>query len=549
MKYSVPILTALTFLLISCGGGNSTPDPEITSIQPTSGPPGTLVTINGSGFSTETSNNVVYFNGLEADITSASDSELMATVPDGATSGAISVKVGNATASGPSFTVESLTPGISSVDPESGLVGVGVTISGMNFSETVSENSITFNGIQAQILNASENELMTQVPQGATDGPIEVTVDGKSAMGPDFDVINEGAVEFLFSRSGPDLDKSMTLTFDGKDTPISATTSKATRGEVTKGSYTAELTGINDNCSLSGQNPRTINIIAGDTTRTNYEITCTEISLVKNRIVYVNDSTYPEQVYSMNPDGSDNRLFFERSGFDSFDISPDGSKIVFSQGPVTNSDLYVYDIDSSTFTNLTTNSGGNNDPAWSPDGTQIVFSRYDANRDPQIFVINSDGTNLTPLTDNNYSGREPDWSPDGSKIVFDAFPVDNYEIAVMDADGFNLALLTNDPTGSSVRDQDPVWSPDGSKIAFASTRNGSFDIYTMNSDGSNVMQISDSQNGRRDPAWSPDGSEIVFAGYDGNDTEIMKIAADGSGNIMVLTAYDDDMSHPKWGAY
>jgi Tol biopolymer transport system component len=535
-------------MLISCSGGNSTPDPEITGVQPDSGPPGALVTINGSGFSEEATNNKVFFNSVEADITSASASHLKATVPETATTGVISVKVGNQTVNGPTFTVESLTPGISSVDPEQGVVGEQVAISGMNFSDTASENLITFNGTEAQILNASEDELMTQVPQGATDGPIEITVDGKTTTGPDFDVINEGAVEFLFSRNGPDQDQSMILTFDGKDTPISATTSKATRGEVTKGSYTAELKGINDNCSLSGQNPRPIEIVAGDTTQTSYQITCTEISLVENRIVFVNDSKSPEQIYSMNPDGSDLTLFFERIGFNSFDISPDGSKIVFSQGPVTNSDLYVYDIDSSTFTSLTSNGSGNNDPAWSPDGTQIVFSRYDANRNPQIFVIDADGSNLTPLTDNNYSGREPDWSPDGTKIVFDAFPVDNYEIAVMDADGTNLSLLTNDPAGSSVRDQDPVWSPDGSKIAFASTRNGSFDIYTMAADGSNIVRITDSQNGRRDPAWSPDGTQIVFEGFDGNDQEIMTATADGSGSPSILTDYDDDMRYPKWGA-
>ncbi|MDZ7808407.1 MAG: IPT/TIG domain-containing protein [Gracilimonas sp.] len=158
MKHSVLISAPPALLLISCSGGNSSPDPEITNIQPNSGPPGTMVTISGVGFSEDPSNNEVYFNGLQADITSASDSELKATVPDGATTGVISVKVGNATASGPSFTVESQAPGISSVNPESGVVGDEVTITGMHFSETASENSITFNGTQAQILNASENE-------------------------------------------------------------------------------------------------------------------------------------------------------------------------------------------------------------------------------------------------------------------------------------------------------------------------------------------------------------------------------------------------------
>ncbi|MBD3616990.1 MAG: hypothetical protein HUJ22_10505 [Gracilimonas sp.] len=70
----------------------------------------------------------------------------------------------------------------------------------------------------------------------------------------------------------------------------------------------------------------------------------------------------------------------------------------------------------------------------------------------------------------------------------------------------------------------------------------------MNPDGSDVLQITNSQNGRRDPAWSPDGSQIVVGAYDGNDIEIMKVVADGSGNITVLTDIDDDLRYPKWGA-
>tara|TARA_B100000686_G_C15807102_1_gene487105 strand:- start:206 stop:496 length:291 start_codon:yes stop_codon:yes gene_type:complete len=60
-------------------------------------------------------------------------------------------------------------------------------------------------------------------------------------------------------------------------------------------------------------------------------------------------------------------------------------------------------------------------PAWSPDGTKIVFitSAYDA-FSSEIFTINPDGTNLTPL----YKGfdypkivTDLSWSPDGNKLA------------------------------------------------------------------------------------------------------------------------------------
>ena len=158
----------LAGILISCSNStNSNPDPEITGIQPTSGPTGTAVTISGSGFASQTSGNQVAFNGTAASVTDASESELVATVPNGATTGTVRVTVEQSTATGPSFTVEASAPGITSIDPDSGIVGREVTISGMNFSPTASENEIIFNGTDATVKSATETELVTEVPQGA----------------------------------------------------------------------------------------------------------------------------------------------------------------------------------------------------------------------------------------------------------------------------------------------------------------------------------------------------------------------------------------------
>src|SRR5205823_4300700 len=78
----------------------------ISSFTPSSGLPGASVSILGSGFSSTPSQNTVKFNGVTATVTSSSNTQILTTVPAGATTGTISVQNSNGTAtSGTAFTV------------------------------------------------------------------------------------------------------------------------------------------------------------------------------------------------------------------------------------------------------------------------------------------------------------------------------------------------------------------------------------------------------------------------------------------------------------
>ncbi|WP_310594203.1 LamG-like jellyroll fold domain-containing protein [Flavobacterium sp.] len=85
---------AAVFLLIA--GLANAQAPTITSFSPTSGAVGTAVTITGTGFNTTASNNVVYFDGVKAVVTSATATSLTVTVPSGST-GFSKIKVLNTT--------------------------------------------------------------------------------------------------------------------------------------------------------------------------------------------------------------------------------------------------------------------------------------------------------------------------------------------------------------------------------------------------------------------------------------------------------------------
>ena len=102
------------------------------------------------------------------------------------------------------------------------------------------------------------------------------------------------------------------------------------------------------------------------------------------------------------------------------------------------------------------------------------------------------------LTSTLSSNSFPAWSADGSKIVFTSDRDGNEEIYSMNADGSDVTNLSQNPAF----DADPAWSPDGSMIAFTTDRNGRFEIAVMNADGSGQTVIaSGSQNGF--PDWQP----------------------------------------------
>jgi hypothetical protein len=160
-----------SFQLPGCSSSTATA-PVVSGFTPTSGPVGTSITVNGTGFTAATG---VKFNGTSATFAINSDSQLTATVPTGATSGPIAVtnSAGTGTSSG-AFTVTTATagPAITSISPTSGPVGTTVTIAGSGFTGAT---SVRFGPVEAAHTVVSDTRITTMVPTGATSGGITVT--------------------------------------------------------------------------------------------------------------------------------------------------------------------------------------------------------------------------------------------------------------------------------------------------------------------------------------------------------------------------------------
>jgi hypothetical protein len=74
---------------------------------------------------------------------------------------------------------------IDALDPQSGSIGSTVIISGTGFSAMASENSVSFGGVSASILSASETQLLVTVPNAARHDPVTVMTNGMIARSSD----------------------------------------------------------------------------------------------------------------------------------------------------------------------------------------------------------------------------------------------------------------------------------------------------------------------------------------------------------------------------
>jgi YD repeat-containing protein len=158
---------------------------SIIRFDPGSGPIGSQVTISGTGFSATPGENIVQFNGAIASVSSASATQLSVTVPNGATTGPLSVTTAaSAATSLNSFTItdSGALPAITSFSPSIGLAGTAVSVTGNNFDSVLNNNELSFNISRARASSGTTTSLAVAVPSPATSGHIAIrTPAGKAA--------------------------------------------------------------------------------------------------------------------------------------------------------------------------------------------------------------------------------------------------------------------------------------------------------------------------------------------------------------------------------
>jgi Tol biopolymer transport system component len=288
-------------------------------------------------------------------------------------------------------------------------------------------------------------------------------------------------------------------------------------------------------------------------------------------------------LYTINTDGSSlNRMTSNENLEGTYDISSDGQWVAYETNVETenSADIYIMRFDGSEAHKLVAHSQNDFNPAWSPDGSQLLFmSDMTSNgHDRDIFVVNADGSGLFNLSASSNFDVEPVWSPDGTRIAFRSGKfMSDEELANFGGSSSQTSIVVKDITsGGTVylpmpeglgSPSYPQWSPDGNQITFNCAglleKPDEVDVFTTYqglcfamADGSysKVLYTAEwsmnagAPNYKADATWTPDGSRITFVGLleDGVTSEIFTMNPDGSEIQQITTSTTQLKMEPAW---
>lgn len=255
----------------------------------------------------------------------------------------------------------------------------------------------------------------------------------------------------------------------------------------------------------------------------------------------------PPSICLVRPDGSGGHPLPAPSspnlGMRNPDWSPDGRMIAYTYG--VNADvIWVANADGTDAREVMRCDPGAcewvDSAAWSPDGTELVYVRFDPAEvaGTEAGLVYIEALDLTTgetrvVSKPSAVGADyveyvtPRWSPDGTQVVFvqttqaDASaPIRSSSIAIAAADGSgagNPRIVTD----SGILGSYPDWSPDGTTIVFSTGNLGGEDeqstkaanLFVIRTDGTGLTQLT--RFGAKDtratqPTWTPDGQRIIF---------------------------------------
>jgi Tol biopolymer transport system component len=205
-------------------------------------------------------------------------------------------------------------------------------------------------------------------------------------------------------------------------------------------------------------------------------------------------------------------------------LSPDGRSFVYS----SRGDIYLQRVGGKNPVNLTKDSSNNNSQAtFSPDGERIAFrSRRNGGG---IFVMGATGESVRRLAD---FGFNPAWSPDGKEIVFGTSTAVNpasrlafdSQLWVVNASSAEKRQITNPAiTPDAVQ---PNWSPHRQRIAYWASHGGQRDIWTVSADGTHPVAVTQDAALDWSPVWSPLGDYLYFASDRGGSMNLWRVRID-----------------------
>jgi TolB protein len=221
--------------------------------------------------------------------------------------------------------------------------------------------------------------------------------------------------------------------------------------------------------------------------------------------------------------------------------SPDGSRLAYVSFETKKPVVYVHVLATGQRLPVANFKGSNSAPAWSPDSRQLAVALTSSGLS-QVYLVPADGKGQPRrLTSSTGIDTEPRFSPDGSSIYFTSDRGGSPQIYRMSPSGGDPVRIT---FGSSYN-VSPRISPDGKLMAFVTRKDGRYLVALRDLITGTERIISD--GGLEEaPSFAPNGRWVMYATQSGGRDSLMAVSIDARVKQR-LTSNAGDIREPTWG--
>ena len=563
-------LVILAFVAVSCGDDNPGNPPTTGSIAVTAATAGDNIDADGYTVAiddlagraigvnaTETFTNLsagaheVTLSGVAANCTVAGDNPRTVTVTAGSTATTTFDVTCSATAG--ELQVTTVSTG-DDIDAD----GYTVSVDGGAAQDIDANGTLTIPGLEAGDYSVELGDVAANCTV-AGDNPRTIAVTAGGTAQTQFDVACTalpGDLNVVNVTTGDNQDDAYTVSLDGGAAQALAANDSLSFADLSAGDHTVELGDVASNCTVGGDNPRTVAVTSGGEVRTQFDVDCVSGSLAVTSNTWgigidadgysvVIDGGTPQAIgvnetvgiglapgdYSVEltglaanctvQDGTNPRtetVTAEAATATTFDVfcwENLNKRLVFETDRDGDRELYSWEPGGQV-SNLTLNSADDRNPTVSPDGMEVVF---ESTRSGMLEIWKMTGGGFTKLSS---LGGESDPSYSGNatvrKIAYVRRSSGQDQIYTMGAGGANKQAMSSAP--GAANDIQPAYSPDGNWILFASDRDGDLEIYVVNVGTGVETRLTNDAGVDGKPAWWFDGSRVLWASDRTGDLDV-----------------------------